>query len=349
MTIETIKCIGIGAAKKVYALSSEPRYVYYEPRFPWSFSELGAELAIARKIKCKVEEKGESTAHLAVNLIESPLHIHKSLTVKTEAAQDNLETLIRRPDIPFTVRLDLCRQALGAFAALHEAGFAHGDIKPDNFLVYHNQGKWVLKLSDWGKTVELSSKETTGYIGGARFAPLEYRVSHAGDVYSLGLTLLRILEEAILTKSSEEMLMQPLHTRWVDKRDERGFVKYSFARSDSPQPRFKWVKRLKALWRIFKNTFRTPTEAALKAQTFTYEYIDVFAARAAKDGHCSAKVAGQVAELIKQMTSANADQRTAASSAREAFLSLQALDLQEREPPQKSLMQRLTLFFFPQA
>jgi serine/threonine protein kinase len=336
MAIETIKHIGIGAAKEVYALSSEPRYVYYEPRFFWSFSELKKELAIARKIKSIVEATGGSIAHLAVNLIESPLHIHRSLTVKAEAAHGNLETLIRRNDLPFTVRLDLCRQALEAFAALHEAGFVHGDIKPDNFLVYQTQGKWTLKLSDWGKTTELSSKATTSYIGSARFAPFEYRSSHAGDIYSLGLTLLRILEEAVLTRSSEEMLMKPLHTRWVDKRDERGFVKYSFARSDSPQPRFKLLKRIKVFW-------NTPTEDTQKAQKFTREYIDIFAERAAQEGHCSKKVAEQVAELMKQMTHTSPAQRPTAASAHAALLGLQ----QESVPlPQKTLMQRLALFLF---
>ncbi|KAH7348176.1 hypothetical protein BKA66DRAFT_305975 [Pyrenochaeta sp. MPI-SDFR-AT-0127] len=48
-------------------------------------------------------------------------------------------------------------------SAIHDAGMIHGDVKLQNILMFHEEGNWVAKLSDFGLTVAAHPDSGTGY------------------------------------------------------------------------------------------------------------------------------------------------------------------------------------------
>jgi serine/threonine protein kinase len=88
---------------------------------------------------------------------------------------------------------------LGALRALHATGNARLDISPDNVLLVDRRPRLV----DLGASRPLGSElqpgeefGTDGFIGPELAGALGGRVTAAMDVYSLGATLLAVLDEA---------------------------------------------------------------------------------------------------------------------------------------------------------
>lgn len=94
--------------------------------------------------------------------------------------------------------LSLLRQAALALQALHEHGYAHGDVKPANLLL-RSGGELV--LADFGQARRLDAVHVAPpaglVVGTPRYAAPEQslggRIGPAGDVYSLGVVLHELL------------------------------------------------------------------------------------------------------------------------------------------------------------
>lgn len=94
---------------------------------------------------------------------------------------------------------DVARRALGlvdGLAALHAAGYIHGDIKPSNILLDASTGG--AKITDLGTAVnrERSPAQASSYGSLPYMSPEQVRglpVTTATDIYSLGLVLLECL------------------------------------------------------------------------------------------------------------------------------------------------------------
>ncbi len=112
-------------------------------------------------------------------------------------AGNNAEKVIRDPAIPFDTRVSWCRQAIQGASNLHKTNRVHGDVKPDNLLIFEDA---TLRVSDFGKSavVDENNPSSKSYSGNTRFGPPEGKVSKAGDVYGNGLVMIRMLEEACL-------------------------------------------------------------------------------------------------------------------------------------------------------
>jgi serine/threonine protein kinase len=162
--------------------------------------------------------------HLALDLRE--IGTENMYAVETEAAQGDVEKTIRAKS-NFGDLLTLSEHFIHGMKDLQSVGSVHGDIKPENILVYgklnetgkvvDDQGNEVTKggrldlkamgianskSSDWGKRREIGNNEDLMYTGNPRYAPPELRLSKKGEVYSSGIILIRILEEAVLNKKS---------------------------------------------------------------------------------------------------------------------------------------------------
>jgi len=95
----------------------------------------------------------------------------------------------------------IMRDIAGAAAALHEAGIAHRDIKPDNIMLTRDGERAV--LMDLGVAKLLNADDcgvtrTRQFVGSIRYASPEQiidsgQVDHRTDVYSLGATLWELL------------------------------------------------------------------------------------------------------------------------------------------------------------
>ena len=68
-----------------------------------------------------------------------------------EVAEDTLATfLFKSPFTPIALRHHICLDIGCGLDALHEVGLIHGDLKPENVLMFLEAGYWVAKLADFG-------------------------------------------------------------------------------------------------------------------------------------------------------------------------------------------------------
>ena len=103
-------------------------------------------------------------------------------------------------DRPLTVRqtLSVTRQMLHALRHLHDAGFTHTDLKPDNILHHRRSGK--VKLADLGSAAE--KLETGDSLCTREYTPPEVllgsSLTPAIDYWSLGCTVFEMLTGELL-------------------------------------------------------------------------------------------------------------------------------------------------------
>jgi serine/threonine protein kinase len=113
---------------------------------------------------------------------------------------DSLRRRLRRDyrlDVPTTVWV--ARQTAEALAALHRAGFVHGDVKPDNVRLVADGTAVLIDLGFAHRPGENDALLREGYVLGTAdyLAPELCRTEpHAGvpsDLFSLGVTLFEML------------------------------------------------------------------------------------------------------------------------------------------------------------
>jgi len=91
------------------------------------------------------------------------------------------------------------RQLVGALAAIHAAGFVHGDIKPENVHVAPRRSATLLDLGFAHRPGEIVELVGTGYVlGTANYVAPELCATPgddgpAADIFSLGVTLFELL------------------------------------------------------------------------------------------------------------------------------------------------------------
>jgi serine/threonine protein kinase len=113
---------------------------------------------------------------------------------------ESLRRRLRRDyRLPLADALWITRQTAEALAALHRAGFVHGDVKPDNIRV---AGDGLAILLDLGFTHRLGENAqlleqgyvlgTVNYLAPELCAP-EPEDEYASDLFSLGVTLFEML------------------------------------------------------------------------------------------------------------------------------------------------------------
>lgn len=124
----------------------------------------------------------------------------------------NLIDYLRRCKIPIDERRELALDVASALKALHDCKVVHGDIKPENVLIYDNNDyegmdiirPQVARLADFGGSIieqdfdflpeiaylgtpKYLAPEIAGYIKGTGLCPFE--IYKKADCYSLGLLI----------------------------------------------------------------------------------------------------------------------------------------------------------------
>ncbi|MBS0654874.1 MAG: protein kinase family protein [Verrucomicrobia bacterium] len=163
--------------------------------------ELQSEVAIAKKIAARLEERGGSSENILLDYMEVTEDSDKvggEYTVTTSRGLWDLEEQISKADgSVFPGNLKLGVGVLKGLANMHLAGYVHGDFKLENVLVFKDGS---VKIMDFGKTCEIGENNKIPNAGNARFSPPEGLLSKKGDVYSGALAVIRILEEEFLEK-----------------------------------------------------------------------------------------------------------------------------------------------------
>lgn len=184
------KMFAKGADKGIFP-STIPGYVVIQPLSRSKNSRFQKEMEKIQKI---ARANGSIGLHLDTQRTVGNLHSNIPYALAPKAGGD-LEQFITN-NLSFNKRLQLGLQAVHGVEELHARGYVHGDIKPDNFLIFKEENREVVKLSDFGKTQKLNDKELIRYAGNLRLAAPELVTSRTGDVYSTGMVLVRIMEEA---------------------------------------------------------------------------------------------------------------------------------------------------------
>ena len=94
--------------------------------------------------------------------------------------------LCRESTLGVEARLEWVRQMVQGLLAVRAAGFMHGDIKPDNLLVFEEAGELVVKLGDLGLMVPLDPATGRTRLGVWRCAP-EHTLNPAPRITTLAL------------------------------------------------------------------------------------------------------------------------------------------------------------------
>ena len=187
-----------------------------------------------------IKRRVKSSKHLAVDM--RPLDKSESPTplfaLEVERAKSDLEQFIQQGNLSMAQRLDICLQYACGLRDLHKAGFAQGDVKPENCLVYTQNedaslgdGEFLIKLADFGKAKRIAEEGGSKmYKGNLRFCPPEGRLSKAGDVYGAALVMIRILEESqgiLGANGSLPDISIPDKDRESETNKERGIAKFT--------------------------------------------------------------------------------------------------------------------------
>jgi|GEM_PF-4289854 len=121
-------------------------------------------------------------------------------------ALGDLDRLIKEESLTLLQAAKLALGPVKGMNELHKLGYVAGDVKAENTLGYAAKsedgvGDTLVKLADFGKTVEMEADETRFfYTGNMVYAPPERNLSQKGDVFGLGMITLRAMEERIFAK-----------------------------------------------------------------------------------------------------------------------------------------------------
>ncbi|KAJ5243640.1 hypothetical protein N7489_003736 [Penicillium chrysogenum] len=108
------------------------------------------------------------------------------------------------PPLPEAEAKEIAYQILDGMCMMHENGFAHRDLKPNNILIKaHPPDKWWIKLADFGitKRIEESHGQSTTIKGTPRyFAPEIWGFVERGSAYAIDIWAVGEIVFEILTK-----------------------------------------------------------------------------------------------------------------------------------------------------
>jgi len=103
-----------------------------------------------------------------------------------------------------TEGLALLEQSCSAIRVIHKAGLIHRDIKPENILLCRNGNNFVVKLTDFGISCNISDISsatehnltvagTPLYMSPEQFSHDELNISPVSDIYSFGVVIYEIM------------------------------------------------------------------------------------------------------------------------------------------------------------
>jgi serine/threonine protein kinase len=90
-------------------------------------------------------------------------------------------------NLPFLMRSLLCEDVAAGLDVIHDSGFVHGDLKPANVLLFHEDRRVVAKLADFGFAAEKHAGGTAGWEAPEKIS------SREADRFSYGLLMWSVL------------------------------------------------------------------------------------------------------------------------------------------------------------
>ncbi len=112
------------------------------------------------------------------------------------------------PDVVLAHGYELLRQTVEALAHVHDLGWMHLDVKPENFIVVKEHGRLHTKLTDFDLTTEAREFRCPKPPGTLAYAAPELLkdgiVSPAADIFAFGVMAYRLLTGRMPFESHSE-------------------------------------------------------------------------------------------------------------------------------------------------
>ncbi|KAJ5381227.1 Tetratricopeptide-like helical [Penicillium cataractarum] len=144
----------------------------------------------------------ETIAKFSHSRYEGPSQLF--IAIEYLEISDLFTYLYQNPPLPESEAKDIAYQILDGLSMMHQNGFAHRDLKPNNILIKsHPPHEWWIKLADFGitKRIEEGHGQSTTIKGTPRyFAPeiwgfVPRGSAYATDIWALGEIVFEILTE----------------------------------------------------------------------------------------------------------------------------------------------------------
>jgi serine/threonine protein kinase len=273
--------------------------------------EIKKEIEIMEDIKATLTTEDAQYLSLDMKKVDTKQeNIQGQQTYIQPKAKGSLEGWIRK-SLTSETRRAFGGHVIQGMAGLHKADYSHNDSKPDNFLVFDEKGKLIIKASDYGKAKKVKNGEAD-YTGNVRFVAPEGKSSKKGDVYGTGLILIRVFEEQYLKNENNNMLCS------IDDKDRdvplegdkvRGVEKYVIEHKAFPATQnIGWVGFVRILWRRISKLGKLNNKELMAHQNTIHNYIDELGKRMKKDED-NFRHSDKLIALLKRMTLSDPKQR----------------------------------------
>lgn len=327
-TPQNLERIGKGKVKLVWAPKNGPAAeanlpidrsktkeqaeVYYTPVktfFGSREKSLKAEYKILKDIKDNLH--GKDIKNLALNAEE--VEIGGRFALKVDKGSD-FEDEIKKNTPTLEQRVKFGKEYISGMKELHDAGFAYGDIKPENCLLM----KGEVKISDFGKSRNVGEGKKP-YTGNMRFAPPEGSLSKKGDVYGAALVLIRIFEESVITQN-ESLLPAEDKEEFEPLEERRGIERYILEHKafQAIEPRG-WKGKVELMKRRAKAVILSKNEKEKQTEALN-QYIIELGERL--EGKLQERRANDLVNLLLDMTNGNPEERPSMEEVQKSYNSI---------------------------
>ena len=314
------RLIGSGATKAIYEATGKGApsdTVFATAKHLWQTNRLKQEFAHCQELQAALQGKNLSVSNLALDWKESPLKPHNKYTLEMPRASCDLEEAILDKTIGMSQRLRFCKDVTSAIATFHEGGFVHQDLKPNNFLVFTNRFSKTTKLTDFETADRIGTHDVALQLkGNSRYASPENVMSQKGEVFSVALILIRILEEAILPSFPSTSTLVPAPKRalpFLQYTPHRGVVQYLIEHPFSDRSSFTFIasffKRVMAYLKYKMTGNELFLLSCYNKQHAIHTYIDALESKLSSQRSLPKSSTVKICELLKKMTLADPLQR----------------------------------------
>lgn len=174
----------------------------------------------ARQLLAKEVLLGRAVSHRHLTcILASQLHREPYYLVMPYLEGSSLESLLEADPLEVPVALWIARQTLEALCALHQHGWLHGDVKPSNVFVSREGHVTLLDLglarraSPSGEPERQPLSGTLDYLPPEAFSAM-MDTGTGSDVYSLGVTLYRMLTSRLPFQAPDVAGLAEAHLHW---------------------------------------------------------------------------------------------------------------------------------------
>ncbi|MFN0065115.1 MAG: protein kinase domain-containing protein, partial [Chlamydiales bacterium] len=197
---------------------------------------------------------------------------------------------------------------------LHDVGRLHGDFKPENVLIFQGEERSLAKISDFGKMRNAPPPgKSLIYQGNHRFMGPERRLTKEEEIYSLGLTVIRIFEEDVLLPE-EEMLALPSEVDKSMKPSEKRRGVELFGVLSQKMPHCTEARGSAAgAFRAYAPIILVPEGDPMEAEEEIGRYIDAMTGRLIEGRSMKPRTATHLGKLLKDMTRSDPTKRPTAA------------------------------------